>query len=171
MNKLLILPIFFLVLSGCRLTPSSGTSISSAPSIPIPNEDFNPIINGRTILKETLIETSYQIVNPSILNPLPLAEFNFPTIEDVVTPYAVSDATLGEFANQSIQFSNQPLVMPSNVSSLSINQSIEDQEVVQVLSTLQISDERFNQLQSRRKLRDLSHVYSAFRLFLFTNNS
>jgi len=159
MNKLLALPIFFLVLSGCRLTPSSSSTLSSTTSIPIPNEDFNPIINGRTILKETVIETSYQIINPSVLNPLPLAEFNFPAIEDVVPPYAVSDAILGDFANQSIQFSNQTLVMPSNVSSLSVNQSIEDQEVVQVLSTLQPTDERFNQLQSQRKHRDLSHVY------------
>lgn len=169
MNKTLYLPIFFLILSGCRATNASSMNSSPVSSIPIPNEDFNPSINGRTILRETIIQTSYQSVELSPLNELPLSEFNFPTIENVVTPYAVVDAVESNFENQVITFSNQTPNIPSNLSTLSFNQSIEDQAAMMVLENLQVSDERFNQTQFTRKHRDLSHVYFGSDYYWFNN--
>ena len=169
MNKKLYLPIIFLVLSGCRQTNSSSMNSSPVSSIPIPNEDFNPSINGRTILRETMIQTSYQTVELSPLSELPLSEFNFPTIENVVTPYAVLDAVEGNFENQVISFSNQTPTIPSTLSSLDLYQTIEDQAALTVLESLQISDERFNQVQVTRKHRDLSHVYFGSDYYWFNN--
>ncbi|MFZ9196875.1 MAG: hypothetical protein ACO22H_00725 [Bacilli bacterium] len=159
MNKLIILPIILVSLSGCNRSVSSSLFSSSTTSIPIPNDDFNPLINGRTILKETLIQTTYHQVAGSELAPLPLSEINFPRIDGVVTDYAVEDAVEGNFLDQNIQFSGQNPTIPSQLSSLTHQQFIEDQAAFVVLQDLQVSDERFNQLQSTKKHRDLSHVY------------
>ncbi|MEY3692013.1 MAG: hypothetical protein RLZZ388_184 [Bacillota bacterium] len=169
MNKKLYLPIIFVVLSGCR--PANSSSISSVlnSSTPIPNEDFNPYINGRTILRETLIETTHNIVELSVLDPLPLFEFNYPTLEDVVTPYAVIDAVEGDFQNQNITFLNQNPNVGSSLSSLALNQQIEGQEAILAIRNLQPSDERFNQTQIIRKHRDLSHVYFGSDYYWFNN--
>jgi len=159
MNKYIILPIVLLSISGCHRVVSSSSFSSTTTSIPIPNDDFNPLINGRTILKETLIQTTYHQVAGSELAPLPLSEINFPRIEGIVSDYAVEDAVEGNFLDQSIEFSNQNLNIPTQLTSLTNQQFIEDQAALAVLQGLQGSDERFNQQQSTRKHRDLSHVY------------
>jgi len=159
MNKKLYLPIFFLVLSGCNITNPSSVSSSWVSSIPLPNDDFNPILNGRTILKETIIESSFDIVQPTTLTPLPLSEFNFLTMEDIVTAYAIEGALEGNFDNQVITFANGSPIIPLSLASLSVNQTIEGQSAIEVLEGLKISDERFNQANFNRKHRDLSHIY------------
>lgn len=169
MNKKLYLPIFFIVLSGCRTSTTSSISSNFNSSIPVPTEDFNPIINGRIILRETLIQTTYNVVELSILDPLPLAEFNFPVLEDVVTPYAVIDAVEGDFEDQTINFINQNPNIGYSLSSLALNQQIEGQEAILAITNLQPSDERFNQTQIIRKHRDLSHVYFGSDYYWFNN--
>jgi hypothetical protein len=159
MNKKLYLPIFFIVLSGCNITNSSSVVSSLVSSIPIPTDDFNPTINGRTILKETIIESSFDIVQPSTLTPLPLSEFNFATTEDIVTAYAIEGALEGDFDNQFIEFAIGSPIIPLSLTSLNVDQIIEGQSAIEVLEGLRSSDERFNQAQFNRKHRDLSHIY------------
>jgi len=167
MNKKLCLPIFFLVLSGCNITNSSNSGSSSISSIPVPTDDFNPLLNGRLILKETVLESTFDIENSSPLTPLPLFEFNFPAIEDITTAYAVAEALPGHFENQVLDFSSTLPIIPAALTSLNTNQTIEDQAVIPILENLQPSDERFNNARFYRKHRDLSHVYFGSEYFWF----
>ena len=170
MKKINLLTLSMLVLSGCRFGNPSLSSTSSFPSsIPIPNDDFNPDMNGRTILIEHIQERRFTQTTSSTLSPLPLAEINYEH-QDAVTPsYAVADALLGDFSNQTLTFSNEEMDITSTLNQLEIGESLSSVATLDFLNTMQPTDERFNSKTIDTKIRNLSHVYFQSDYFWYNN--
>jgi hypothetical protein len=148
-----------LLLSGCMWwqTPSSSMSLSVSTSlIPIPNDEFNPSINGRTLLREVVIEETYSRVELEPLPALPLSPINFPATQNVVTAYALLDTDLGTIENEAITFQTTSPQTNTVLASMAISQMLNEQETMTLLQSLQPSDERFNQLHRTKKDRNLS---------------
>ena len=170
MKKINLLTLSILVLSGCRFgNPSFSSTSSFTSSIPIPNDDFNPDVNGRTILIEHIQERQFTQTTSSTLSPLPLAEINFQHQEEVTPPYAVADALVGDFSNQTLTFSNEDIDITSTLNQLEIGESLSSDATLDFLNTIQPTDERFNAKTIDTKIRNLSHVYFQSDYFWYNN--
>lgn len=165
-SNLLYLTIF--VLASCRLLPSPSSTSLVSSSIPIPVDDFNPLIDGRKILKELRVISTFGQVQVSDLNPLPLSENNYP-VNDTVTPYAVMDATEGQYANQVIQFNQDGIDASALLPQLAVGESLTHTQALAFLQSIVASDERFNQQTLTTYFRDLSHIYYGSPYYWFNN--
>lgn len=153
---------FFLV--GCVTASTSSLPFSSTPTssltsaIPIPNDDFIPVISGRTFLIESQANYVFTTTQPGELTTLPLSPNNFPVSESVVTAYAPPQeaATLTE--EETLLWANTPL-STSWIQSLPIGESVTGSEVVDWLRTQAISDQKWNQMTETRKTRNLSAAF------------
>jgi hypothetical protein len=157
-NKLLFVGLW--ILSGCQWATSSISLPSVSSSIPIPNNDFIPYLNGRKFLIEQIKTFTYDTTTVAEFNELPLSKINYPTNQDRVTPYAVEDAVAGEFGNQTITFdlSGQPDARDT-LASMAVGDVDSETETLALLEQLTLSDEVFNQRISQTKERNLSHAY------------
>lgn len=160
--------LFIFILSSCRTTSLPSSSSLSTSIIPIPTNDFDSLVNGRNILKETRISQSYQQDNLNDLNPLPLLAVNFPRTNQV-TAYTVANATLGSFANQSINFANQEADARNLLINLPIGERVSQSIAETVLNTMKITDEKWNVQTTNLYHRDLSHVYFGSPYYWFNN--
>jgi hypothetical protein len=157
-NKLLFVGLW--ILSGCQWAKSSISLPSVSSSIPIPNNDFIPYLNGRRFLIEQIKTFTYDTTTVAEFNELPLSKINYPTNQDRVTAYAVEDAVAGEFGNQTITFdlSGQPDARDT-LASMAVGDVGSEMETLALLQQLTLSDEVFNQRTSQTKERNLSHAY------------
>ena len=157
-NKLLFVGLW--ILSGCQWATSSISLPSVSSSIPIPNNDFIPYLNGRKFLIEQIKTFTYDTTTVAEFNELPLSKINYPTNQDRVTAYAVEDAVAGEFGNQTITFdlSGQPDARDT-LASMAVGDVYSETETLALLQQLTLSDEVFNQRISQTKERNLSHAY------------
>lgn len=157
-NKLLFVGLW--ILSGCQWATSSISLPSVSSSIPIPNNDFIPYLNGRKFLIEQVKTFTYDTTTVAEFNELPLSKINYPTNQDHVTAYAVEDAVAGEFGNQTITFdlSGQPDARDT-LASMAVGDVDSETETLALLQQLTLSDEVFNQRISQTKERNLSHAY------------
>ena len=157
-NKLLFVGLW--ILSGCQWATSSISLPSVSSSIPIPNNDFIPYLNGRRFLIEQIKTFTYDTTTVAEFNELPLSKINYPTNQDRVTAYAVEDAVAGEFGNQTITFdlSGQPDARDT-LASMAVGDVGSEMETLALLQQLTLSDEVFNQRISQTKERNLSHAY------------
>ena len=157
-NKLLFVGLW--ILSGCQWATSSISLPSVSSSIPIPNNDFLPYLNGRKFLIEQIKTFTYDTTTVAEFNELPLSKINYPTNQDRVTAYAVEDAVAGEFGNQTITFdlSGQPDARDT-LASMAVGDVGSEMETLALLQQLTLSDEVFNQRTSQTKERNLSHAY------------
>jgi hypothetical protein len=150
-----------LLLAGCQWRSSSipSSSINSS-SIPIPTDDFSPYLRGRKFLIQQTKTSTYSTVVLSDLTEVPLSKINYPTNEDSITPYAVKDAALGQFSNQTITFdlTVQPDVRDA-LASMTIGVVGSESETVALLNDLTISDGSFNQRTTVKKEKNLSHAF------------
>jgi hypothetical protein len=153
-NKLLYVGL--LILSGCQWGTSSLSTPSFSSSIPIPTGDFSPYIQGRKFLIEQTNTLTYATTPLSDFNELPLSKINYPTNQEVVTPYAVKDAVVGQFANQTITFdlNSQPDARDT-LASMAVGDVGSETETLALLQQLTLSDETFNQRTSQTKERNL----------------
>ena len=168
-SNLVYLTIF--VLSSCRLLPSPNSSALVISSIPIPVDDFNPLVNGRKILKELRTISTFDQIQISDLNPLPLSELNYAVDDTVTPPYAVLDATEGQYGNQNIQFNQNGNGIDAStlLPPLGIGEQLTNSEALVVIQNLYSSDERFNQQTLSTYYRDLSHIYYGSPYYWFNN--
>lgn len=157
-NKLLYVGL--LILSGCQWGTSSVSSPSISSSIPFPNDDFLPFVNGRKFLIEQTKTFTYGTLTLGDLNELPLSKINFPTNQNFVTPYAVNEAVVGQFPNQTITFNfNQQPDVRDTLASMDVGDTGSEVETITVLNQLTLSDESFNQRTTQTKERNLSHTF------------
>lgn len=157
-NKLLYVGL--LILSGCQWGTSSVSSPSISSSIPFPNDDFLPFVNGRKFLIEQTKTFTYGTLTLGDLNELPLSKINFPTNPNFVTPYAVNEAVVGQFPNQTITFNfNQQPDVRDTLASMDVGDTGSEVETITVLNQLTQSDESFNQRTTQTKERNLSHAF------------
>lgn len=157
-NKLLYVGL--LILSGCQWGTSSVSSPSISSSIPFPNDDFLPFVNGRKFLIEQTKTFTYGTLTLGDLNELPLSKINFPTNQNFVTPYAVNEAVVGQFPNQTITFNfNQQPDVRDTLASMDVGDTGSEVETTTVLNQLTLSDESFNQRTTQTKERNLSHAF------------
>jgi hypothetical protein len=157
-NKLLFVGLW--ILSGCQWATSSISLPSVSSSIPIPNNDFIPYLNGRKFLIEQIKTFTYDTTTVAEFNELPLSKINYPTNQDHVTAYAVEDVVAGDFGNQTITFdlSGQPDARDT-LASMAVGDVDSETETLALLEQLTLSDEVFNQRISQTKERNLSHAY------------
>lgn len=157
-NKLLYVGL--LILSGCQWGTASVSSPSISLSIPFPNDDFLPFVNGRKFLIEQTKTFTYGTLTLGDLNELPLSKINFPTNQNFVTPYAVNEAVVGQFPNQTITFNfNQQPDVRDTLASMDVGDTSSEVETTTVLNQLTLSDESFNQRTTQTKERNLSHAF------------
>ena len=149
-----------LILSGCQWGNSSLPPSSLSLSIPTPTGDFSPYLQGRKFLIQQTKTSTYTTKVLGDLIELPLSKINYPTNEDFVTSYAVSDAALGQYANQTINFdlTLQPDVRDP-LASMVIGVVSSESETIGLLNQLMPSDGAFNQRTTIRKERNLSHAF------------
>jgi hypothetical protein len=162
-----------LLLSGCTWwqTPSNSMSLSVSTSlIPMPNDEFNPSINGRTLLREVTVEETYSRIELEPLPALPLSPINFPVTQDVVTAYALLNTDLGTVENEEITFQTTPPQTHTVLASMAVSQILNEQDTITLLQSLQPSDERFNQLQRTKKDRNLSFQVARNNPYYWFNN-
>ena len=157
-NKLLFVSL--LILSGCQWGTSSFSSSSVSFSIPIPNEAFIPLIDGRKFLIEQTKTYAYATTSVDDLTELPLSKINFPTNQTFLTPYAVDGAVSGQFANQIITFdlTQQPDARDT-LASMKIGDVGSEIDTLALLNQLTKSDEAFNQRTTTFKERNLSQAF------------
>jgi hypothetical protein len=167
-NKLLFVGLW--ILSGCQWATSSISLPSVSSSIPIPNNDFIPYLNGRKFLIEQIKTFTYDTTTVAEFNELPLSKINYPTNQDRVTPYAVEDAVAGEFGNQTITFdlSGQPDARDT-LASMAVGDMGSETETLALLQQLTLSDEVFNQRISQIKERNLSNAFLASDYYWFNH--
>ncbi len=157
-NSLLFVGV--LVLSGCQWATSSISLPSVSSSIPIPNDDFIPYLNGRKFLIEQTKIFTYETTTLAEFNELPLSKINYPTNQDHVTPYAVKDAVLGQFDDQTIIFNvNGKPDARDTLSSMAVGDIASETETILLLQQLELSDEIFNHQTIQTKERNLSHAF------------
>ena len=160
MKKNSLLFVSILILSGCQWTTSSTSFPSVSSSIPLPNDDFIPYRNERRFLIEQIKTFTYGNTTLSDLNELPLSKINFPTNQDFVTPYAVNEAVVDQFLNQTITFNlNQQPDVRDTLASMDVGDISSEVETVTALNQLTLSDEAFNQRTTQTKERNLSHAF------------
>jgi hypothetical protein len=160
MKKNSLLFVSILILSGCQWTTSSTSFPSVSSSIPLPNDDFIPYRNERRFLIEQIKTFTYGNTTLSDLNELPLSKINFPTNQDFVTPYAVNEAVVDQFPNQTITFNlNQQPDVRDTLASMDVGDISSEVETVTALNQLTLSDEAFNQRTTQTKERNLSHAF------------
>ena len=170
MKKTNLTMLCVIVLSGCRvITPSLSSTSSFTSSIPIPNDDFDPNINGRNILIEQTQEVTYAQITSTTLSPLPLSAINFQLREEVVPSYAVVDAIPGDFSNQTITFLDDDMDVTATLNQLTVGESLSPSATIDFLTELQPTDERFNAKSIETKIRNLSHVYLQSEYYWFNN--
>ena len=160
MKKNSLLFVSILILSGCQWTTSSTSFPSVSSSIPLPNDDFIPYRNERRFLIEQIKTFTYGNTTLSDLNELPLSKINFPTNQDFVTAYAVNEALVDQFSNQTITFNlNQQPDVRDTLASMDVGDISSEVETVTALNQLTLSDEAFNQRTTQTKERNLSHAF------------
>jgi hypothetical protein len=160
MKKNSLLFVSILILSGCQWTTSSTSFPSVSSSIPLPNDDFIPYRNERRFLIEQIKTFTYGNTTLSDLNELPLSKINFPTNQDFVTAYAVNEAVVDQFSNQTITFNlNQQPDVRDTLASMDVGDISSEVETVTALNQLTLSDEAFNQRTTQTKERNLSHAF------------
>jgi hypothetical protein len=160
MKKNSLLFVSILILSGCQWTTSSTSFPSVSSSIPLPNDDFIPYRNERRFLIEQIKTFTYGNTTLSDLNELPLSKINFPTNQDFVTTYAVNEAVVDQFSNQTITFNlNQQPDVRDTLASMDVGDISSEVETVTALNQLTLSDEAFNQRTTQTKERNLSHAF------------
>jgi hypothetical protein len=152
--------IFFLV--GCQWLPPRPSSFpaTSNPtsSIPVPNDDFNPLINGRSLLIRDQSLMTFSRVVAGQRSPLPLSPINSPVTENKVASYHVANAELQENFSENIVFGDVPL-STSGIDGMAVNETITGDSVLAWLSAQQPSDESWNRVMITRKEINLSAVY------------
>ena len=160
MKKNSLLFVSILILSGCQWTTSSTSFPSVSSSIPLPNDDFIPYRNERRFLIEQIKTFTYGNTTLSDLNELPLSKINFQTNKDFVTAYAVNEALVDQFSNQTITFNlNQQPDVRDTLASMDVGDISSEVETVTALNQLTLSDEAFNQRTTQTKERNLSHAF------------
>ncbi len=160
MKKNSLFFVSILILSGCQWTTSSTSFPSVSSSIPLPNDDFIPYRNERRFLIEQIKTFTYGNTTLSDLNELPLSKINFPTNQDFVTAYAVNEALVDQFSNQTITFNlNQQPDVRDTLASMDVGDISSEVETVTALNQLTLSDEAFNQRTTQTKERNLSHAF------------
>jgi len=167
-NKLLYVGL--LILSGCQWGTSSLSTPSFSSSIPIPTGDFSPYIQGRKFLIEQTKTLTYAITTLSDFNELPLSKINYPTNQEVITPYAVQDAVVGQFANQTLTFDlNAQPDARDTLALMAVGDVGSETETLALLQQLTLSDEAFNQRTTQTKERNLSHAFLASDYYWFNH--
>ena len=149
-----------LMLSGCQWGSSSLSSSLFSSSIPIPNDEFLPFIDGRKFLIEQTNTYTYTTTSVSDLNELPLSKVNYPTNEVLLTTYAVNEAVVGQFNNQTITFdATQQPDARDTLASMAIGDVGSEIDTLALLNQLTRSDEAFNQQTTVFKERNLSQTF------------
>jgi hypothetical protein len=160
MKKNNLLFISALILSGCQWGTSPSSSSSFPSSIPIPTNDFIPYLNGRKFLIDQTKTITYNTITVGDLNEAPLSKINYPTNQDYTTPYAVNDAVVDQFANQTITFNLNGQPDANNILALmAVGDVGSKSETIALLDQLTLSDEAFNQRTTETKERNLSHAF------------
>jgi hypothetical protein len=156
-----ILFVSLLILSGCNWgTSSVSSSPSLSSSIPIPNNDFLPYLNGKKFLVHQTKTFTYGTTSVSDLSEMFLSKVNYPTNEDFLTPYAVNGAVVGQFNNQTITFdSTQQPDARDTLASMTVGEVSSEVETIALLNQLTRSDEVFNQKTIVLKERNLSNAF------------
>ena len=165
-----ILVIGLLILSGCQWITPSSSSLSFSSSIPIPNDDFSPLIDGRKFLIEDTKTFTYGFNSVGDLTELLLSKINYPTNQTYRTSYAVTGATLGQFNNQPITFEGnlQPDARDT-LASMAIGGIVSESATIALLDQLSPSDERFNQKSIIKKERNLSQAFFESEYYWFNH--
>lgn len=170
MKKNNLLFIGLLLLASCQLGSVSTTSSSFSVSIPPVTDDFLPYLDGRKFLIQQSKTMNYRTVTIEDLTELPLANINYPTNEVFITSYAVKDAVVGQFDQQTITFDSitQPDVS-ATIASLAVGDVVTETDTVALLNQLTTSDESFNQLSVVFEEKNFSHPYFESEYYWFNN--
>ena len=170
MKKNNLLFIGLLLLASCRLGSVSTTSSSFSVSIPPVTDDFLPYLDGRKFLIQQSKTMNYRTITIEDLTELPLANINYPTNEVFITSYAVKDAVVGQFDQQTITFDSitQPDVS-FTIASLAVGDVVTETDTVALLNQLTTSDESFNQLSVVFEEKNFSHPYFESEYYWFNN--
>ena len=149
-----------LILSACQWGNSSLPSSKVSSSIPTPTGDFLPYLQGRKFLIQETKTSTYKTVELGDLTESPLSKINYPTNEDFITSYAVNNAVVGQYANQTITFdlTLKPDVRDS-LASITIGVVGSESETLELLNQLIPSDGALNQRTTVRKERNLSQAF------------
>lgn len=167
-NKLIFIGL--LLLASCRLGSVSTSSSSFSISIPPIIDDFLPYLDGRKFLIQHAKTMTYSTTSFEALTELPLSKINYPTNELFITPYAVKDAMLGQFDNQTITFDSTILPnVSAPLASMAIGEVGTESDTVALLQQLTTSDESFNQLTIVFEEKNFSHPYFESEYYWFNN--
>ena len=167
-NRLIFIGL--LLLASCRFVNPSTSSSSFPISIPPVSDEFLPYLDGRKFLIQQSKTMNYRTVTIEDLIELPLANINYPTNEVFITSYAVKDAVVGQFDQQTITFDSitQPDVS-ATIASLAVGEVVTETDTVALLNQLTTSDESFNQLSVVFEEKNFSHPYFESEYYWFNN--
>jgi hypothetical protein len=170
MKKISLLFVSVMILSGCQWGNPSLPPSNVSSSIPTPTGDFSPYLQGRKFLIQETKTSTYRTVELGDLNQSPLSKVNYPTNEESIAPYAVKDAVVGQFANQTISFdlTNKPDVRDS-LASMAIGVVSSESDTISLLNQLIPSDGAFNQRTTVRKERNLSQAFFESEYYWFNH--